>query len=320
LKTSEANTNNNKANNGAFFVALGIFLSRIAGLIRERTFAHYFGNSLAGDAFKAALKIPNFLQNLLGEGVLSASMIPVYASLRAQGKNQEADDTVRTVGTFLFFLTSLFCAMGILMAPFMIAVIAPGFEGEKAALTIQLVQIFFPGISLLVMSAWCLGILNTHRKFFLSYVAPVVWNVAIIASLIFYGNHYKQNQLAVYTAWGLVLGSALQLLIQLPSVSKLLLSWKPSFKTRSSGVSTVFRNFVPTALTRGVVQLSAYIDSMLASYLPTGAVSALAYAQTLYLLPVSLFGMSVSAAELPRMSEAVGDSLEVEEFNFIGYC
>ena len=127
-----------KKKSGAFWVALGIFLSRIAGLIRERTFAHYFGNSDAGDAFKAALKIPNFLQNLLGEGVLSASMIPVYANLRAHGKNDEADQNVRVIGSILFITTSILCLIGIYLAPHLISVIAPGFSGEKALLTTQL--------------------------------------------------------------------------------------------------------------------------------------------------------------------------------------
>lgn len=303
-----------KKKSGAFWVALGIFLSRVAGLIRERTFAHYFGNSDAGDAFKAALKIPNFLQNLLGEGVLSASMIPVYANLRAHGKNEEADQNVRVIGSILFLTTSILCLIGIYLAPHLISVIAPGFSGEKAILTTQLVRIFFPGISLLVMSAWCLGILNSHRKFFLSYVAPVIWNAAIIGTLFYYGQNALQSDLAIKAAWGLLLGSFLQLLIQSPSTFKLLIKWRPSLNWKAPSVLLVFRNFFPVVVARGVVQLSAYIDAMLASLLPTGAVSALAYAQTIYLLPVSLFGMSVSAAELPAMSEAKGNPEEIKTY------
>lgn len=241
-------------------------------------------------------------------------MIPVYAGLRAQNRHDEADRAVRIVGTLLFCLVSLLCAIGIWISPWLIDVIAPGFQGEKAALTVRLVQIFFPGISLLVMSAWCLGVLNTHKKFFLSYVAPVVSNLAIIATLIFWGGRSDQNHLAIICGWGLVAGSFLQLAVQIPSTAKLLLSSRMEINTQLEAVRVVFKNFFPVVLSRGVVQLSAYIDSIIASYLPTGAVTALAYAQTIYLLPVSLFGMSVAAAELPAMSEATGDHHEINAF------
>jgi putative peptidoglycan lipid II flippase len=306
--------NNSKRPNksGAFFVALGIFLSRIAGLIRERAFAHYFGNSDASDAFKAALKIPNFLQNLFGEGVLSASFIPVYAHLLAEeDKEIEAQKVASTIWSLLFLMTSILVLLGVFLTPLLIDLIAPGFHGEKRDLTIKLVQIFFPGTGLLVMSAWCLGILNSHRKFFLSYVAPVIWNVSIIMVLIFFGKKTPQFNLAIYTAYGLVLGSFLQFIIQFPYALKLIKKFHLKINISSHHIKTVIKNFFPVVITRGVVQVSAYIDSMLASLLPTGAVSSLAYAQTLYLLPVSLFGMSVSASELPEMSSLVGDQNEI---------
>lgn len=298
----------------ALLVAMGIFLSRIAGLVRERVFAHYFGNSDAGDAFKAALKIPNFLQNLFGEGVLSASFIPVYAQLLAKKHDEEAAKVASVVGSLLFLLTSLLVVLGVFATPFLIDVIAPGFEGEKRDLTIQIVQILFPGTGLLVMSAWCLGILNSHRRFFLSYVAPVVWNLAIIAALVGWGGKQGQFDLAITVAWGLVAGSLLQFLIQLPSALRLGKKIWPSLDLKLESVRTVVKNFVPVVFSRGVVQVSAYIDNVLASLLPTGAVSALAYAQTLYLLPVSLFGMSVSAAELPAMSQATGSEDEIKSY------
>lgn len=292
-------------------VAAGIFLSRIAGLIRERAFAHYFGNSDAGDAFKAALKIPNFLQNLFGEGVLSASFIPVYAKLVSGDEKEEAGRVASSIATLLALFTSVMVLLGVVFASSMIDVIAPGFEGEKRALTIRLVQIFFPGTGLLVMSAWCLGILNSHHKFFLSYAAPVIWNVAIIASLIFFGDKNDQPHLAIWVAWGLVAGSALQFIIQLPVALGLVSKFKPAFNLALKSVRDVIKNFMPVVVSRGVVQISSYIDNVLASLLPTGAVSALAYAQVLYLLPVSLFGMSISAAQLPEMSRSQGTDAEV---------
>lgn len=297
----------------ASLVAAGILVSRIAGLVRDRAFAHYLGNSAAADAFRAAFRIPNFLQNLFGEGVLSASFIPVYARLRAEGNDEEASRLAEAIGAFLALTTSVLVALGVIFAPALIELIAPGFHGDKRELTIRLVRILFPGSGLLVFSAWCLGILNSHRKFFLSYAAPVVWNAAIIFTFIWKGGVGDQGHLSELVAWGSVAGSALQFGVQLPVVYSLLRPIRSLIASRSSHVQTVVRNFFPVFVSRGVVQISAYVDSFLASWLPTGAVAALSYAQTLNSLPVSLFGMAVSAAELPAMSSALGNEQEIAE-------
>jgi putative peptidoglycan lipid II flippase len=291
-------------------VAAGILLSRLLGLIRNRVFAHYFGTSDAADAFNAAFRIPNFLQNLFGEGVLSASFIPVYAGLRARGDEAEAKRVAGATAALLGLATALLVLLGVLLTPWLIAVIAPGFEGEKRAVTIRLVRILFPGAGLLVLSAWCLGVLNSHRRFFLSYAAPVLWNLAIIATLVAFSRGRAQYELAEVAAWGSVVGSLLQLGVQLPTVSRLLGGIRPRLVRASASVREVLHNFGPVFVGRGVVQISAYVDTVLASLLPTGAVAGLSYAQVLYTLPVSLFGMSVSAAELPAMASAVGSEAE----------
>jgi putative peptidoglycan lipid II flippase len=295
---------------GAAAVGAGIFLSRIAGLIRERAIAHYLGISGAADAFRTALRIPNFLQNLFGEGVLSASFIPVYARLLAEGKEREAAKVARAVGTLLALVASLLALLGVVCAGPLVDVLVPGFSGEKRELTIALVRIIFPGVALLVMSAWCLGVLNSHRKFFLSYVSPVLWNSALIAALIVAGRRYAghDDAVATWVAWGAVIGSAAQLLVQLPTVIALLRGIRPSLAVRDPGVKQTLRAFVPIVLGRGSVQLSAFIDQAIASCLPSGIIAAMGNAQVLYLLPVSLFGMAVSAAELPEMSSALGDA------------
>ncbi len=295
----------------AVAVAAGILLSRIIGLVRDRAFAHFFGTSDAADAFRQAFRIPNFLQNLFGEGVLSASFIPVYARLRAEERHEEASQLAEAIFVLLFLVTSVLVVAGIFAAPWLIYAIAPGFHGAKRQLTILLVQILFPGAGLLVFSAWCLGILNSHRKFFLSYAAPVLWNAAIIAAFLWKGGHQTEEKLAVTIAFSSVIGSGLQFAIQLPTVLRFLWPMRLHFGFGTEHVRTVVRNFFPVFVSRGVVQISAYVDSLLASFLPTGAVSALAYAQTLNSLPVSLFGMAISAAELPAMSSELGTQEEI---------
>ncbi|MDX6288520.1 MAG: putative peptidoglycan lipid flippase [Blastocatellia bacterium] len=295
----------------AFMVGAGILLSRIIGVVRQRVFAHYLGISDAAGAFNAAFRIPNFLQNVFGEGALSASFIPVYARLLAQGDKKEASRVADAVLTLLALATSVIVLLGVLTTPFFVGLFAYSFDESTRALTIQLVRILFPGAGLLVLSAWCLGVLNSHRRFFLSYTAPVVWNLALIGTLIWFGRSEDQFHLATMAAWGSVLGSALQFAVQMPTVLKLIRRLRPVLDIASENVRTVLRNFFPVFMSRGVVQISAFVDAMLAGLISAQAVAALAYAQSLYTLPVSLFGMSISAAELPAMSSALGTTSEV---------
>lgn len=295
----------------AFLVGAGILLSRILGVIRQRVFAHYLGISDAAGAFDAAFRIPNFLQNVFGEGALSASFIPVYAKLLARRDDKEAARVADAVLTMLALVTSVIVLIGILTTPYWIILFTKNFDESSRELTIRLVRILFPGAGLLVLSAWCLGVLNSHRRFFLSYTAPVAWNLAIIGTLIWFGGREEQFRLAEITAWGSVIGSALQFVVQLPTVLMLIRRVRPVLDFVSENVRTVLRNFFPVFISRGVVQISAFVDAMLAGFISTQAVASLTYAQSLYTLPISLFGMSVSAAELPAMSSALGTSDEI---------
>jgi putative peptidoglycan lipid II flippase len=298
----------------AFLVGAGILLSRLTGLIRQTMMARYLGAGFAADAFNAAFRIPNLLQNLFGEGVLSASFIPEYAGLLGKGDEEEATRLAGAVVGMLALVASVIVAIGVVTAPWLVAIIANGFTGQKRELTVLLTRILFPGAGLLVFSAWCLGILNSHRRFFMSYAAPVVWNFAMIATLVFFHSGRSDTQLAVYLAYGSVVGSALMVAIQLPQVMALARGVRPRLTAAAQSVRNVFRNFVPAFIGRGVVQISAYVDAWLASYLGNGAVSAFAYAQAIYVLPISLFGMAISAAELPTMSRAVGTTVEVSAY------
>src|SRR6266850_1001308 len=233
----------------AFLVGAGILISRIVGLVRQRIFAHYFGRSGAADAFNAAFRIPNFLQNVFGEGALSASLIPVYAKLLAQGDEKEATKIANAIFGLLALVTSLIVLVGVLATPLFVVAIAGGFQDERRELT----------------------------------------------------------------AWGSVIGSALQFGVQLPSVVRLLHRFRPVIDIANAHVKEVVHNFFPVFMSRGVVQISAFVDAFLASYLPLGAVAALTYAQSLYTLPVSLFGMSISAAELPTMAKALGNTEIIAE-------
>jgi len=294
----------------AVLVSAGILLTRLFGFVRLRIFARYFALSPVAAAWGAAFRIPNMLQTLFGEGVLSASFIPVYAKLLAEKDEEEAGRVAGAVAAILALVTAVLVLCGVLAAPLVTDAIVGGFRGETRDLTIRLVRILFPGAGLLVCSAWCLGILNSHRRFFLSYTAPVLWNLSMIATLLAF-RRMDPERLIVTLAWGSVAGSGLQFLVQLPVVLRLARHIRVRLATQDPQVREVIRNFVPVFISRGVVQISAYVDVFLASYLPEIAVAGLTTAQTLYTLPVSLFGMAVSAAELPAMSSALGDASQV---------
>jgi putative peptidoglycan lipid II flippase len=305
---TEAPARRSRTARSAFLVATGMLCSRIAGLVRTRIFSSYFGlQSDAADAFNQAFRIPNFLQNLFGEGALSASFIPVYAALIARGERRDADRVAGAIASLLAVVVAVLVLAGVVATPLLIGVIAPGFVGARRELTIELVRILFPGAGLLVLSAWCLGVLNSHHRFLLSYTAPVMWNAAMIATLVTFGARSSLPDLAVALAWGSVAGSLLQLAVQVPAVLRVAPDLRFALDMASQHVRLVSSNFVPVFVSRGVVQLSAYIDSLLASYLPLGAPTGLANAQLLYTLPVSLFGMSVAAAELPTMAGTAED-------------
>jgi putative peptidoglycan lipid II flippase len=283
-------------------IAAGIALSRVSGLLRDVVLAFFLGANVGADAFRAALKIPNLLQNLLGEGVLAASFIPSYSRLLAEDREEDAGRLAGAVLGLLTVLIGVLALVGVVLAGPLVRVLTPGFTGERLELTVVLVRIMFPGIGFMVLSAWCLGVLNAHRRFFLSYVAPVLWNLGILATLVTL-TLTGVAQPAVAAGIGVVVGGAAQLAVQLPRVRRVLRgTLRVSLDRTVAGVRTVLRAFVPVVLGRGVLQVAALVELAAASLLAVGAVAVLGYAQTLYLLPIALFGMSVAAAELPELS------------------
>ncbi len=284
-------------------VAAGILASRLAGLARATIFSYFFGlQNDAADAFSAAVRIPNLLQNLFGEGALSGSFIPVHAGLRAQGREADAAQAARTVFALLMVLVSVLVLLGVLLTPLLIDTLALGFTGEKRELTVRLVRILFPGAGMLVAAAWCLGVLNSHGKFLLSYASGIAWNAGMIGALLLFGpgSRFDLDHLSVMLAWGSVVGSVLQFAVQAPLAFRL--SAGGGTIAFSEPVRRAIRDFFPVLVSRGSVQISAYIDQDIASLLPTGAVAGLTATSLIYTLPVSLFGISVSAAQLPALS------------------
>lgn len=308
-------------------VAAGIFTSRIFGLLRERTVAYFFGVGPHADVLQVAFKSPNLLQNLLGEGTISAAFIPIYSRMIEEGRHEAAGRFAGAVFGLLLAVAGGGALLGVLFAEPIVSVLAPGFLGDAGRvaagelainrfdLAVQAVRVVFPMAGVLVLSAWALGVLNSHRRFFVPYVAPVLWNASIIATLFGAGytlagtpwapetlSNDGLTRLLLIACVGALGGGVLQFLVQLPFVVRHMRGFQFSLSTRVEGVRSAINAFGPVVAGRGIAQISAYLDLFLASWLAVGALSALRYAQLLYMLPISLFGLSVAASELPELS------------------
>lgn len=304
-----------RSRGGAVLVAAGILSSRLIGFVRNVVVASYFGVGPHVDVLTMAMRAPNFLQNLLGEGTLSAAFIPVYSRLLHEGREEDAKRFAGAIFGLLFAVAGTLSLLGVLLAEPITAVLALGFLRDEGAvdrfgLTVAAVRIIFPMTMFLVLSAWALGVLNSHRRFFLPYFAPVLWNAAIIAALVWAGGWHAGGHPSLATldrllfaaCWGALAGGLLQFFVQLPLVLKLAKGPRPSLSTRAPGVREALGAFGPVLAGRGVVQLAGYLDYFMAGFLAAGALGALSYAQTFYMLPISLFGMSVAASELPELA------------------
>ena len=275
----------------------------MSGLVREVVLNGFLGTTRVADAFRAALQMPGLLQNVLGEGVLSASFIPVYAELVEEGDEEEAGRVAGAVAGLLGALTFVVVVVGVLLARPIAWVLLPALPDETFDLTVDLARIMWAGLGFIVLSAWCLGVLNTHRRFFLSYIAPVLWNAGqvVLASFAWLSD-WSEADIARAAAWGVVLGGFLQFIVQVPTVRRVAPSIRLSLQRRRAGVRQVISRFGPAVLGRGVVQVSAFLDLFLAGLLATGALVAVNASQVLYLMPIGVFALSVAAADLPEMA------------------
>ena len=289
---------------GAVFVTAGIILSRLVGLVRQRVQAHYFGTGPYADVLTAAFRLGNITQNLLGEGTLSATFIPIYAKLRAEGKTAEARRFALAALGLLTAVVALASVAGSLLAPWLSLVIAAGFDEARREATVSMVRILFPMTGLLVLSAWALGVLNAHRQFFLPYAAPVLWSLAQIAGLVAFGSflHASGASLASALAWSALVGAALQLVVLLPAARRWTGSLRPTLDTKDPHVREAAARLPGAIAGRGIIQISGLIDTQLVSFLAPGDTSAFGYAQTIYLLPMALLGTGEAAAALPELA------------------
>ncbi len=288
---------------GAVRAAVAIGLSRASGVVRATLTTNILGIGLVGDAFAAAMRIPNVLQNLLGDGTLNAAFVPSYSHAAEQDR-RAAGRLAGAIATFLLSITSALVLIGVFAARPLARLIAWGFVGERFELTVKLLRITFIGAGLAVLSAWCVAVLVSQRRLFVAYVAPVLWNATQVGVLVGVGlAGFGLTSRATALAWAVAAGATAQLLLLVLAVRRADPSIEFHWRWRDQLERHVIRRIGPAVIGRGALQISAFVDIALASLLAVGATAAIAAAQAVFLLPVALIGVAVAAAELPALSQ-----------------
>jgi putative peptidoglycan lipid II flippase len=312
-------TAHDRADRGARLVGAGIIVSRAVGFVRGAVIAMFVGSGAQADAYNAALRIPNVLRNLLGEGAISASFVPVYAAALERGDEKGARALANALLGVLLVGTSLLTIIGLLVAPWLTQIFVGGeggFDADTAALTTRLMRVLFPMVGLMVLSGWCLGVQNANRRFFTAYASAAAWSIPQIVLLVIAGPGSDDLATLVWwLSWATLGGAVLQIATQMPQVLALVGRIAPTMRLDVPGLRDTLRNFVPVVTALGVFQVSGFIDLRIAAFLPEGAVANLGYASQLYLLPLSLFGVAGAAAALPELARqrARGDSASLRD-------
>jgi len=291
-----------KVTRAAWIVSSATLLSRLLGFVRDMVVAYFFGAGLSADAFFVAFRIPNLLRRLVAEGALTVSFIPVFTDYLTNRSREEAFALARVILTFLSLVLVILSILGVLLAPLIVRVFAPGFTAapDKFALTVLLTRILFPYIFFIGLVALAMGLLNALGRFAAPALAPVLLNLGMIASMLLLRDYFDPPILAL--AVGVLIGGLLQVLLQAPYLIKEGSRLGFSFDFRHPGLKKIGLLMAPAAFGAAVYQFSVFISTLLASFLPQGSVSALYYADRLVQFPLGVFAIALGSAVLPSMS------------------
>jgi putative peptidoglycan lipid II flippase len=304
----------------AGLMSIATFISRILGYVKDMILAFYFGATGISDSFFAAFRIINFSRELFAEGSMSAAFIPVLTEHRVQKGEEEAKHLVKVTFSFILIVAGIMCALGIIFAPAIVRVIAPGFvldHPEQVPLTILLTRVMFPFLFFISLAALVMGALNTKKVFFIPALAPAMLNITIIIMIVSFISFFKQQ--IVVVALGVAIGGFVQFAFQLPSFYKngYRLGFTPHF--RHPGLKKMAILLLPITLALAVSQINILVGTVLASFLPQGSITYLYYSMRLIQFPIGIFGVSMGMAALPMLSEHAvkGDFDKLrEDFSF----
>jgi len=284
-------------------VGAATILSRVLGFVRDIVFARYFGASGATDAFFLAFKIPNFMRRLFAEGSFSLAFVPVLSEARASGDRRALKDLIDHVAGTLAGILLVLTAAGVLAAPVVVAIFAPGWAiagGDEFWLSASMLRITFPYILLISLTALAGGILNTFERFLVPALTPVLLNVALIAAAVLLSGRMEIPVRAL--AWGVLAAGILQLAVQIPALTRIGLLPRPRWGWRHPGVRRILKLMIPTLIGSSVAQVNLLLDTVIATFLMAGSVSWLYYSDRLLEFPLGVFGVALSTVILPNLS------------------
>ena len=283
-------------------------LSRIFGFIRDTIVARTFGANLYTDAFFIALKIPNLMRRLFAEGAFSQAFVPILAEYKNRRGEEETRLLIDHVTTWLVAVLVLVTLAGILAAPVVVWLSAPGFahDPQRFGITVRMLRITFPYILLISLVSLSGGILNTWSRFGIPAFTPVLFNLALIAAALLLAPHCHPPAMAL--AWGVILGGVAQLALQIPSLRQIGLLPRLRFSRHDEGVWRILRQMGPAVFGVSISQLSLLINTIFASFLATGSVSWLYYADRLMEFPTGILGVALGTILLPSLSRHHADN------------
>ncbi len=293
----------------AGMISLLTMISRITGFIRDSIGGANLGAGLANDAYLAAFRIPNLLRDLFAEGALSSAFVPTFTDTTVKQGQEHAWRLVSVVVNFILVIMLGLILAGELWTPGLVRIIVPGFGNvpEKLALTIQLTRILLPFLAFVSLAAVFMGVLNSSDKFSIPAFAPVMFNLTMIfagvMTMHMAGVKDSPERIAVWWAWGAMLGGVLQMAIQLPMVFKLGFRWHWTLDWNHPGLRRIFTLMGPAIIGLSVTQINLFVNTILASYLPEGSVTYLYYGNRLMQLPLGVFGVAIATALLPMSSK-----------------
>jgi putative peptidoglycan lipid II flippase len=278
-------------------------VSRVLGYVRDFFIARTFGAGLATDAFFVAFRIPNLLRRLFAEGAFSVAFVPVLAQHKNQASAEETRSLIDGVATALFLALIVAAALGMAAAPLIVYVSAPGFAADpgKFDLTVAMLRITFPYIFFISLVAFAAGVLNTWNRFSIPAVTPALLNIAFIVAAAFFAEHFDPPVLVL--AWAVFAGGALQLALQVPYLARLglLPRWRLHFA--HPGVRRMLKLMAPAAFGVSISQISLLLNTVFASFLISGSVSWLYYADRLMEFPAGVLGVALGTILLPTLSK-----------------
>lgn len=289
----------------AAVVGLAVLCSRVLGLAREQIFAALFGGGRIMDAFTIAFRIPNLLRDLFAEGALSTAFVTVFTKTAALEDDAAAWRLANKVATLAAVSLSAITLLGILTAPWLVAVLAPGFDPDKAALTVTLTRVMYPFILLVSLAALVMGMLNARSVFGVPAMASSFFNLGSIVAGVLIGlwldPHFGQRAI-LGLAIGTLIGGALQLLVQLPTLHAQGYAWRADFHWRDPGVRAILRLMGPSVIAASTTQVNVLINSVFASKLGDGPTFWLTVAFRLMQLPLGIFGVALGTVALPLLA------------------